>query len=175
MALKGDESNLFTLIDGLLAKDNLELTPSQYSTIQQMYYDFGKFEQIELLNTNFSEKIEINANAKLIYIDALIRLEKFNQADLIMKEITNIENLSLSEKAKLKSFEAITSYKLDRKQEGLDAIDEAEKIDNTVAIVHYIKGLILKDMGKTTEADISFERAVELDLQGNVTKLVNEK
>jgi tetratricopeptide (TPR) repeat protein len=175
LALKGDESNLFTLIDGLLAKDNLELTPSQYSTIQQMYYDFGKFEQIELLNTNFSEKIEINANAKLIYIDALIRLEKFNQADLIMKEITNIENLSLSEKAKLKSFEAITSYKLDRKQEGLDAIDEAEKIDNTVAIVHYIKGLILKDMGKTTEADISFERAVELDLQGNVTKLVNEK
>lgn len=174
LALKGDVANLFTLIDGLLAKDNLEFSPSQYSTIQQIYYDFGKFQQIESLYTNFSNKTEINANAKLIYIDALIRLEKFNQADLILKEITNMESLTLSEKAKFKSFEAITSYKLDRKQEGLDAIDEAEKIDNSVAIVHYIKGLILEDMGKTVEAEVAFERAVELDLQGNITKLINE-
>ena len=30
----------------------------------------------------------------------------------------------------------------------------------------------MKDMGRTAEAQTAFERAVELDLQGNVTKLI---
>lgn len=173
LSMKGEEDNMVALIDELLAKEGLNLSPSQFNTIQQIYYDFGKFEKIENFYTTFSKSIEVQASAQIIYLDSLIRLEKYNQADLIIKEF-NSENLTSAEKAKLKAFDAFTSYKLDRKQEGMDKIAEAENIDNTIAIIHYYKGLMMKDMGRVSEADIAFERAIELDLRGDVTKLIEE-
>lgn len=174
LSMKGEEDNMIALIEELLAKEGLNLTPNQFNIIQQIYYDFGKFEKIESFYTTFSKSIEVQASAQIIYLDSLIRLEKYNQADLIIKEF-NSENLTSAEKAKLKAFDAFTSYKLDRKQEGMDRIAEAENIDNTIAIIHYYKGLMMKDMGRVSEADIAFERAIELDLRGDVTKLIEEQ
>jgi tetratricopeptide (TPR) repeat protein len=171
-SLKNDEINAMLIIDEILAIENLQLTANQYSTIQQIYYDLGKLEEIEKLYLKYSEIIEIPASEKIKYVETMIKLGKFNQADLIIQGLVDTEGLSSAEKAKLKSFDAITSYKLDRKQEGMDKITEAENIDNTIAIIHYNKGLIMKDMGRAAEAQIAFERAVELDLQGNVTKLI---
>lgn len=173
-SLRNQEGNTIAIIEELFAREDLKLTPSQFSTIQQIYYDLGKLEKIEELYINFSDKIEIPPSETINYLEVLIKLEKFNQVDLITKDLLNEEGLTSAESAKLKSIEAITSYNLDRKQEGVNKIAEAENIDNTIAIIHYYKGLILKDMGKISEAESAFERAIELDLQGNVTKLINE-
>lgn len=161
-------------LNELIIKDNLELTNGQYSTIQQMLYQQGKFEQIEMLHTKNKDKLEFTPETQLLYVDSLLRLNKFNQAEQIIFEINSKDVvLATPLQAKLKTFEAVVNYELDKKQQGIDMITEAENIDNAIPIIHYYKGVLLNDMGRPSEAKLAFDRAVELDLIGDITDLVN--
>lgn len=171
--LQDDFENAAVLVDETVQNPELDFSLQQYQSLQEILYKNQDYQTIKIFYDNFSPKLEIPADQNLIIIEALLEQNKFNQADTIVSKISkDYALLSGAEQARYKALAAYSAFHLDRKQEALNLISEAEQVDNTAAIVHYYKGRILLENGEIDQAHLSLERAKELDLEGNITSKV---
>lgn len=168
--LQKDTEAAISLSKELIQNQDLDIDISQFGTLLEIFYKNEKNDLVEMLFDAYANKLEIPLNQNLIYVEILLDADKYNEADLLIKKSTAAQStLADAELARLKALSAYTAFHLNRKQEGLDEIAEAESIDNNNAIVQYYKGKILFENNQIEEAKASLERAVELDLSGIVS------
>ena len=164
--------NAKSILDEIVNSESVKFSTPQYKTIQEILLDNSEYDLVNLLYTKYEDKGEILVDTLVAYLEHLVRQENYNQSVAIIEEIASSEYvLTDTEDAKVKALKAYSIYNLNSKQEGIDLITQAESIDNSIAMIHYYKGMILKDNGEIAKSTSAFNRAIELDFKGDITEM----
>lgn len=149
---------------------NKELTPKQFITLVEILYKNNEVKYIDKLFENNSN-LDIPADQRSVLIEALLELGKYQQSELLASSALDGDEILTSPlRARLKSLQGFALFNLNQKQQGLEAMEEAITIDSTQPIVHYYYGKALLDNGEVESAISSFEKSIDVDLEGIVTQ-----
>lgn len=125
----------------------------------------GADDQIDLLEAEDSD----NTNSyQLLRVQSLIDREVYDDADDVLDEM-EVSGLSDDLLAVYSWAKASALYGLGDREEALQWIEDAIEIDSADARFYLLEGQIHFQLGDEDTAKISLERAVDLDLEGEVS------
>lgn len=141
-----------------------------------IYETTGKYQDA----VNQMDKI-IAANPsdpKFIFLKsrAEFRLNKFQDIDKVVSDFRS-KNVQIDDdenEAVIIAYQTYAKYKLGKTSEVEALFEKANETFSDNVYVQYLQGLYKFDTNKKSEATVFFDRAKELDVEGDVTKMIDQ-
>ncbi len=111
---------------------------------------------------------------RLIYTKRLLEVQDYKTAiDQLNKafESEEYKNSNDEVKSRVLTYKGWVTYKLGDKATGKEMVDESIRLSNSSADAYYYLGTIYLEMQDYQNAKTNLERAIDLDLEGNVSYL----
>lgn len=167
--LRGDAQAAITIFEDVYTRFSTQLNLQQFVTLIDILHKNDQNALLEKAYLLSNDRFEVPVVQKIKFFEALVEMEKFEQADSFYIDHLSKTDLTKPEVSRVGSLRAYCLFNISKRQEGLDEIKKAEDADNTVAVVYYFKGIILFENSDPVQSRIALDRSIELDLDGEIS------
>jgi tetratricopeptide (TPR) repeat protein len=174
----------FITNDAAKAKDQLkQITDFTEETVVDMLSllaDNAEFETGKEIIAKFQQSdVRKVMNVELAEIRIYIGLKDFTSAKVLADTLLNsIDQFQANKQTEAYAYIGYVNFKTDKKSLGIEQIKKAESIDASFALSFLYEGEFLIDQSQYEPAKQVLQRAIDLDLQGNIAisaqKLLNQ-